>query len=90
VDGTFEADPQGRLHCNVHDNYKATLRMDRLIGALLNLLHMGLVETHQEGVDFGMQVKRNPGHCNLPSLGDRLILGLPRELWLHMPFTTQE
>jgi len=56
--------------------------MDRLIGALLNLSHMGLVETHQEGVDFGMQVQEESGSLQLTESGDRLILGLPRELWL--------
>ena len=38
----------------VQDAYKATLRMDRLIGALLNFSQMGRVEPRRETVDLSM------------------------------------
>ena len=38
----------------VEDAQKATLRMDRLIGALLNFSRVGRVEPHREMVDLGM------------------------------------
>jgi signal transduction histidine kinase len=38
----------------VQDAHQATVRMDRLIGALLNFSRMGRVEPHREPVDLGM------------------------------------
>jgi PAS domain S-box-containing protein len=40
----------------VQDAHKATLRMDRLIGVLLNFSQMGRVEPRREMVDLGMLV----------------------------------
>jgi PAS domain S-box-containing protein len=40
----------------VQDAYSATLRMDRLIGALLDFSRMGRVQPHRESVDLSMLV----------------------------------